>query len=102
MPHQDDIFTFARNRTPDFQLILLTTHAILCALLTSIVVRPKHWALALHLTHDFLWWLIHTVGLGLLLQAQSRNKFVVRHFVNNNNDLAEEEMKAATIEAFDN
>ena len=102
MPHRDDIFTFAWDRTSDFQLILLTTHTILCALITPIVVRPTHWALALHLTHALLWRLFHTFGLGLLLQAQSRSKFVVRHFVKNYYYLPEEEMKAATIEAFDN
>ena len=97
-----DLFTVAWDRTSDFQLALLTTYTIICALLTPIVVRPTHWALALHFTHALLWRLFHTFGLGLLLQAQSRSKFVVRHFVKNYYYLPEEEGKAAMIEAFDN
>ena len=102
MPYQDDIFTFVWDRMPDFQIILLTTHTILCALITPIVVHPKHCALALHLMHTLHWRLFHTFGLKLLLQAQSQSKFVMHHFVNNNNNLPEEEMKATTVEAFDN
>jgi len=102
MMHQNVIFTFVWDRTSDFQLALLTTYTITCALLTPIVIRPAHWALALHFTHALLWRLFHTFGLGLVLQAQSRSKFVVRHFVKNYYYLPEEEGKAATVEAFDN
>ena len=94
MPHRYDIFIYAWDRTSEFQLI--------CALLTPIVVRPEHWALALHVLHALLCRLFHTFGLGSLLQAESRSKYVVRHFVRNYYYLLEEEMKAARIEAFDN
>ena len=40
----------AWNRTSAFQLILLATHTIICALLAPIIIRPKHWGLAPHLT----------------------------------------------------
>ena len=40
-------------------------------------------------------------GLGLLFQARFRSKLVVRHFVKNYYYLPEEEMKAGTVEAFD-
>ena len=83
---QNDVFTAAWDRMPDLQLSTIT-----CALLTPTVVHPT-WALALN---ALLWQLFHTVELGVLLQAQSRSKFVVRH-------LSEEEGNAAMTEAFDN
>lgn len=37
--------------------------------------------LALHFIHAFGWCLFHSLGLGLLLQGQSKNRMLVRHFL---------------------
>ena len=37
--------------------------------------------LTLHFIHAFGWCLFHSFGLGLLLQGQSKNKMLVRHFL---------------------
>ena len=37
----------------------------------------------LHFAHACAWCLFHCVGLGLVLQEQGKNKFIVRHFLKN-------------------
>lgn len=65
--------------------------------------------LALHFIHALGWCLFHSFGLGLLLQGQSKNKMLVRHFLKHypypqrpgfgkSSSLA----KAAATEAFEN
>jgi len=56
--------------------------------------------LALHFTHALTWCLFHYVGLGLLLRAQSKSKFLVRHYVKNYH--YPEDSKGAIVEAFSN
>lgn len=47
------------------------------------VVLPTSWlaSAGLHFAHALAWMLFHTLGLGLVLKAQSSRKFLVRHFL---------------------
>ena len=65
--------------------------------------------LAFHFIHALAWCLFHSFGLGVLLQGQSKNKMLVRHFLKHypypqrpgfgkSSSLA----KAAATEAFEN
>lgn len=65
--------------------------------------------LAFHFIHALGWCLFHSFGLGVLLQGQSKNKMLVRHFLKHypypqrpgfgkSSSLA----KAAATEAFEN
>lgn len=56
--------------------------------------------LALHFTHALTWCLFHYVGLGLLLRAQSKSKFLVRHYIKNYH--YPEDSRGAIMEAFSN
>ncbi|KAK2460451.1 hypothetical protein APHAL10511_007616 [Amanita phalloides] len=58
--------------------------------------------LFVHFIHTFAWLMIHYVGLGLLLKAQSENKFLVRHFVKNYHYAQSDGGKGAISEAFNN
>ena len=58
--------------------------------------------LALHFAHASAWTLFHSVGLGLLLQAQSRSKFLVRHFLKNYPYPVDDNGDGAVQEAFTN
>lgn len=57
---------------------------------------------ALHFAHACAWCLFHCIGLGLLLQAQSRNKFIVRHFLKNYYYPPNDRGEGAIQEAFSN
>lgn len=59
-------------------------------------------AVALHFTHACAWCIFHCFGLGLLLRAQSENKFIVRHFLKNYHYPNNDEGKGAIQEAFTN
>lgn len=56
--------------------------------------------LAVCFLHAAAWCLIHYVGLGLLLRAQGRSKFLVRHFMKNYH--YPDGGKGAVVEAFTN
>jgi phosphatidylethanolamine N-methyltransferase len=56
--------------------------------------------LAICFAHAAAWSLIHYIGLGLLLRAQSRNKFLVRHFMRNYH--YSDSGHGAVVEAFAN
>ena len=58
--------------------------------------------LVLHFTHALLWCLFHSFGLGLVLQAQSERKFLVRHFLKHYHYPRNDNGKGAVIEAFSN
>lgn len=65
--------------------------------------------LTLHFIHALGWCLFHSFGLGLLLQGQSRNKMLVRHFLKHYPYPQRSEFgkssslgKAAAAEAFEN
>lgn len=65
-------------------------------------LRSKRTLLAFHFIHALLWRFFHSFGLGLLLQAQSRNKFLVRHFITHYHYPGKEAGRDATREAFNN
>ncbi len=56
--------------------------------------------LTLHFVHALTWCIVHFFGLGLLLHAQSRSKFLVRHYVKNYH--YPDGGKGAVVEAFTN
>ncbi|WVQ94949.1 hypothetical protein IAU59_002039 [Kwoniella sp. CBS 9459] len=64
-------------RATDFALALLITYA----LSTLIPPLSPRLALAGHFLHALLWRLFHSYGLGLLLRAQSKSKWLVRHYL---------------------
>jgi phosphatidylethanolamine N-methyltransferase len=60
----------------------------------------KEVILAVCFLHAVTWCLIHYIGLGLLLRAQGRSKFLVRHFMKNYH--YPDSGKGAVVEAFAN
>lgn len=58
--------------------------------------------LALHFAHASGWCIFHSVGLGLLLRAQSQSKFLVRHFLKNYTYPVNDNGDCAVQEAFTN
>lgn len=58
--------------------------------------------LTLHFVHALVWCLAHSVGLCLLLRAQSERKFLVRHFLTHYYYPPSDHGRGAVIEAFTN
>lgn len=58
--------------------------------------------LVLHFSHALAWCIIHYFGLGLLLRAQSKNKFLVRHYLKNYHYSKDDGGQGAVVEAFAN
>ncbi|WVF67351.1 hypothetical protein IAT40_002106 [Kwoniella sp. CBS 6097] len=98
-------------RATDFALSLL----IIYALSTLIPPLSPRFALAGHFLHALLWRLFHSYGLGLLLRAQSKSKWLVRHYLkhyhypgdgtfdeDDEGEAKESVVKRATEEAFGN
>ncbi|WWD19894.1 hypothetical protein CI109_104363 [Kwoniella shandongensis] len=98
-------------RAPDFALVLLVTYS----LSTLIPPLSPRLALAGHFLHALLWRLFHSFGLGLLLRAQSKTKWLVRHYLKHyhypgdgtfdeedESEAKESVVKRATEEAFGN
>ncbi|OCF30914.1 phosphatidylethanolamine N-methyltransferase [Kwoniella heveanensis BCC8398] len=98
-------------RATDFALTLLITYA----LSTLIPPLSPRFALAGHFLHALLWRLFHSYGLGLLLRAQSKSKWLVRHYLkhyhypgdgtfdeDDEGEAKESVVKRATEEAFGN
>jgi phosphatidylethanolamine N-methyltransferase len=95
-------------RSNDFALVTLLVYAA-CSMVPSL---PPGVALAAHFAHALAWRIFHSYGLGLLLRAQSKSKWLVRHYLkhyhypgeNHNDDGTEREsvVKRATEEAFGN
>ena len=56
----------------------------------------------LHFTHALLWRVYHTFVLGLLLRAQSKSKFIVRHFMKHYYYPEYDNGNGAVLEAFTN
>ncbi|CEG82867.1 Putative Phosphatidylethanolamine N-methyltransferase Short=PEAMT [Rhizopus microsporus] len=63
-------------RTTDIVSVVLILYAILIPLLV-----PGKSGLIISFVQAFFWRLAHSVGNGALLQAQSNNKFLTRHFI---------------------
>lgn len=64
-------------RANDFALVVL----ILYAMVTLVPALPSQLALTAHFLHALGWRLFHSYGLGLLLRAQSKSKWLVRHYL---------------------
>ncbi|KAG6910370.1 phosphatidylethanolamine N-methyltransferase [Tephrocybe rancida] len=65
-------------RANDFMLALIVTYS------TAVAFFPRlsdSAMLRLHFLHALTWCIVHYVGLGWILKAQSQNKFLVRHFM---------------------
>lgn len=79
-------------------LVLILTYSVATLLLPRLSEEAM---LRLHFMHALIWCLIHYIGLGHLLNAQSKKKYIVRHFMKNyhypNNDAG-----GAIVEAFQN
>ncbi|KAK6909186.1 hypothetical protein I203_103203 [Kwoniella mangroviensis CBS 8507] len=91
---QLDIF-----RANDFALVML----IIYALSTLIPPLSPRLALSGHFLHALSWRLFHSYGLGLLLRAQSKSKWLVRHYLKHYHYPAKQDVvKRATEEAFGN
>lgn len=98
------IFLFIAPSAPDALLVVLITYTTLFTLMPSAVFASHSTLVAVHYTHAFIWCLIHVFGLGLLLRAQSKNKFLVKHFMKNYHYTFgnEEGANGAIVEAFAN
>ncbi|KAJ2919580.1 hypothetical protein MD484_g828, partial [Candolleomyces efflorescens] len=86
-------------RATDVMLVLILGYSLASWFLPGL--SPKM-ALAVYYIHALSWVLIHYVGLGLLLRAQSENKFLVRHFLTNYHYPEKDAGQGAIIEAFNN
>lgn len=87
------------HRTSDFTLTLIVFYSFLATILPPLTGNA---ALTLHFIHAAGWCLFHCFGLGLLLQAQSKNKFLVRHFMKNYHYPQNVGRSGAVQEAFSN
>lgn len=94
-------------RTSDLQLVLLIFYVSIFTLLPRELSNKI--VLTLHFIHALGWCLFHSFGLGLLLQGQSKNKVLVRHFLKHYPYPQRSEFgkssslgKAAVTEAFEN
>ncbi|KAI0750354.1 phosphatidylethanolamine N-methyltransferase [Irpex lacteus] len=86
-------------RATDLQLVLVLVYVLLASFLP---IMSHGTTLSLHFAHALTWCLFHSFGLGLLLQAQSERKFLVRHFLKHYHYPRNDNGKGAVIEAFAN
>ncbi|KAK4685779.1 phosphatidylethanolamine N-methyltransferase, partial [Tremellales sp. Uapishka_1] len=97
------------NRATDFALVLLVAYS----LSTLVPALSNRLSLIGHFLHALAWRLFHSFGLGLLLEAQSKSKWLVRHYLKHyhysgesvttsEEDERESVVKRATEEAFGN
>ena len=94
-------------RTSDLQLVLLISYVSIFTLLPRELSNKA--VLVLHFAHALGWCLFHSFGLGLLLQGQSKNRLLVRHFLKHypypqrsGSGRSSSLGKAASTEAFEN
>jgi phosphatidylethanolamine N-methyltransferase len=97
------------SRANDFTFCLLMAYVVLTSL--SPTPGPRA-SLVLHFAHALIWRVFHSYGLGLLLRAQSKSKWLVRHFLKHyhypievngtESEQREGVVKRATEEAFGN
>ncbi|GJJ14041.1 hypothetical protein Clacol_008298 [Clathrus columnatus] len=88
-------------RASDVKLIVIIAYAVILGFIVP-GFKSKRALLAFHFIHALSWRFFHSFGLGLLLQAQSRNKFLVRHFITHYHYPGKEAGRDATREAFSN
>ncbi|KAF8550645.1 hypothetical protein OG21DRAFT_1419342 [Imleria badia] len=86
-------------RSSDAMLVLLIFYILVASCLPIMSHRAT---LALHFAHASTWCIFHSFGLGLLLRAQSRSKFLVRHFIKNYAYPVNDNGDGAVQEAFTN
>ncbi|KAH0833927.1 phospholipid methyltransferase-domain-containing protein [Lanmaoa asiatica] len=86
-------------RSSDAMLVLLIFYILVASCLP---IMSRRATLALHFIHASAWCIFHSFGLGLLLQAQSRSKFLVRHFLKNYPYPVNDNGDSAVQEAFTN
>ncbi|KAJ3509898.1 hypothetical protein NLJ89_g4975 [Agrocybe chaxingu] len=67
-------------RATDAMLVLIMFYGFLLSVLPGLSPRAS---LLLHFVHALAWCLFSHFGLGLILRAQSENKFLVRHYLKN-------------------
>lgn len=102
-----ELIARSTSRTSDLQLMLLTSYVSIFTLLPRELSNKA--VLILHFIHGLGWCLFHSFGLGLLLQGQSKNRMLVRHFLKHYPYPQRSEFgkssslgKAAAAEAFEN
>ncbi|KAG1732651.1 phospholipid methyltransferase-domain-containing protein [Suillus paluster] len=86
-------------RSSDAMLVLLLVYVILGS---SLPTLSYHATLTLHFAHACAWCIFHSFGLGLLLRAQSKSKFLVRHFLKHYHYPSGDHGDGAVQEAFTN
>ena len=80
-------------------LVLIIFYGLAFTLLPTLAPAGT---LVLHFSHALAWCIIHYFGLGLLLRAQSKHKFLVRHYLKNYHYLKDDGGQGAVVEAFAN
>ncbi|KAJ9118119.1 hypothetical protein QFC22_004020 [Naganishia vaughanmartiniae] len=68
-------------RSNDFLFVLLIAYAVLPNAFGKFITLRPALRLTLYYLHALLWRLFHSFGLGLLLRAQSKSRWMVRHFL---------------------
>lgn len=86
-------------RSSDAMLVLLLVYVVLGS---SLPVLSYHATLTLHFAHACAWCMFHSFGLGLLLRAQSKSKYLVRHFLKHYHYPSRDHGDGAVQEAFTN
>lgn len=90
---------FAVGRANDVMLILLISYTLAMSFIPRLSDTTM---LRVHFVHALGWCLVHYVGLGFLLNAQSKNKYIVRHFMKHYHYTAGDDGNGAVMEAFTN
>lgn len=119
------------SRANDFLFVLLIAYAVLPNAFGKFITLRPALRLTLYFLHALFWRLFHSFGLGLLLRAQSKSRWLVRHFLKHYHydsgysarasngrrtpgarraslavrygmDTTEDDVQAATKDAFDN
>ncbi|KAG6333073.1 hypothetical protein ID866_6015 [Astraeus odoratus] len=86
-------------RSSDAMLVLLIFYLCVASCLP---ILSHNMTLTLHFAHACSWCIFHSLGLGLLLRAQSQSKFIVRHFLKNYHYPPHDNGDGAVQEAFAN
>ena len=92
-------FGLTAIRASDVMLVLIIFYGLAFTLLPTLSPAGT---LILHFSHALAWCIIHYFGLGLLLRAQSKHKFLVRHYLKNYHYSKDDDGQSAVAEAFAN
>jgi phosphatidylethanolamine N-methyltransferase len=92
-------FGLTAIRASDVMLVLIIFYGLAFTLLPTLSPAGT---LVLHFSHALAWCIIHYFGLGLLLRAQSKHKFLVRHYLKNYHYSKDDGGQSAVVEAFAN